>query len=158
MKTIRQQAIDYEREKGAPLTLEELAKFEEGWAAMMVDIWKEKIERLKAIRTGALYRSFGYTITGTVGSTRTIAHRFLEYGIYVERGTGREITKGNGGDLGFTPNRKRKPWFSKRYYGSIMKLNEHEAKLMGEAYRGMMTDALNILFGGDKIRVNRMQL
>lgn len=199
-KTIRQQAIDFERQKGRGeqfLTREELARFEEEWAKMMVDIWREKIERLRAVRSGALYSSFGYNVTGETGRNRTISHRFLMYGIMVERGVGPahawqrwtraqgappKVERSNEGDLdimnpteresqgmnrkrrvgpawgGYETSgepRERREWFSRRYYASIMKLNEHEAKAIGEQYMGTMFDALNVLFGGSALRVER---
>ena len=199
-QTIRQKALAFEQQKGRGekfLTKEELARFEEEWAAMMVDIWKEKIERLRAIRSGALYGSFGYSVTGESGRNRAIAHHFLLYGIHVERGVGPahawwkwteaqgappKVARDNGGDLdimdkgereGRGMNRRRRvgpawggyetsgemrekrDWFSRRYYASIMKLNEHEAKAMGDQYMGTMFDALNVLFGGSALRVER---
>ncbi len=199
-KTIRQQAIEFEQQKGRGekfLTRDELSRFEEGWAEMMVDIWREKIEKLRAVRSGALYRSFGFSVTGEAGRNRTISHRFLLYGIYVERGVGPahayehwtraqgappRTMRDNSGDLDIMDSyqrqqrgmnrrrkvgpawggyktsgemRERREWFSKRYYASIMKLNEHEARAMGEHYMGTMFDALNILFGGSALRVER---
>ena len=39
-------------------------------------------------------------------------------------------------------------WFSKKYYSSVMKLNEHEASFYGDRYNGLMASALTEIFRG----------
>ena len=66
--------------------VDELLKYEQGWTSNMGEYWRERMERLRTIDTGALYSS----IKGHLeqGSTTTIEHKFLMYGIYVAAGVG----------------------------------------------------------------------
>ena len=38
-------------------TIDDLLKYEHGWADSMGEFWRERMERLRTIDTGALYRS-----------------------------------------------------------------------------------------------------
>ena len=91
-------------------TINDLLKYEHGWADSMGEFWRERMERLRTIDTGALYRSIKAHIEQ--GSTTTIEHNFLMYGIYVAAGVGpahewyrwsqgAKIRRINGGDLNF---------------------------------------------------------
>ncbi len=65
----------------------------------MVRIWRERIALLD---TGALYRStlaVGMTADGKVTSV-TLSQRFNTYVIFQDYGTGREVPRGNPGDIG----------------------------------------------------------
>lgn len=42
--------------------------------------------------------------------------------------------------------RKKRDWFFRKYYASRMVLNEMEAAFYGEAYQGMLTQAVDALF------------
>lgn len=164
--------------------IDDLLRYEHGWADAMGDFWRERMERLRTIDTGALYRSIKAHIEQ--GSTTTIEHNFMMYGIYVAAGVGPahewyRWTKGvkikriNGGDLNFLGAEYReeqgldKPkkvgpawggrvaggdpkgprdWFCRKYYSSVMKLNEHEAAFYGERYQGLMASAITEMFTG----------
>lgn len=66
--------------------IDELLKYEKGWTENMGTYWRERMERLRTIDTGALYSSIkGHLEQGTV---TTIEHTFLQYGIYVAAGVG----------------------------------------------------------------------
>lgn len=66
--------------------IDELLKYEKGWTDNMGTYWRERMERLRTIDTGALYSSIkGHLEQGTV---TTIEHTFLQYGIYVAAGVG----------------------------------------------------------------------
>lgn len=66
--------------------IDELLKYEKGWTDNMGTYWRERMERLRTIDTGALYSSIkGHLEQGTV---TTIEHNFLQYGIYVAAGVG----------------------------------------------------------------------
>ena len=106
--------------------------------------------------TGALFNSVQATSFG--GSSRTIAHKFLLYGLYQEAGTGNGYYHGNPGDLEFLDPeyrakhhlgepRQRRPWFNRKYYASIMKLNDMEGYFYGEEYQGLMADLFKQMFG-----------
>ena len=115
--------------------------------------WRERLMKLRVYDTGNLYRS----ITGTVrhGNPTLIEHRFAYYGIYVALGTGNGYKRGNGGDLKFLkfedpkhPHREKRDWFNKKYYSSVMRLGEVEAAFYGDAYQGLIADALTDIFKG----------
>lgn len=95
-----------------------------GWGKMLVDIWREKITRLMIRDTGNLYNSVTL-MNFVVGEDSYEADfTFPDYGIYVDRGVGKEISRGNRGDLGFTPTRQPQPWYSPKFYASFMRLKE----------------------------------
>ena len=48
--------------------------------------------------------------------------------------------RGNPGDLGRAKKRKRRRWFSRKYYASVMRLKEFYEENIGEAFAGIMTD------------------
>lgn len=95
-----------------------------GWGAMLVDIWREKIARLMIRDTGNLYNSVTMLNFIVGEDSYQASFRFPDYGIYVDRGTGRGFTRGNGGDLGFTPTRRPQEWYSPKFYASFMRLSE----------------------------------
>lgn len=131
-----------------PVSEEDLHKYEEGWTKEMMVYWRERMLKLGIYRTGALYRS----ITGTLNG-KSIEHRFFEYGIYVAAGTGNGYYRGNPGDLEFLKDwktsdkhRKKRDWFSRKYYSSVMRLSEFEASYYGQAYNGLIATALQDIF------------
>ena len=74
----------------------ELQKFEQEWTDNMSVYWRERMERLRVIDTGALYSS----VVGLLhpGSPTTIEHKFLMYGKYVSEGVGRNFLKSKRAD------------------------------------------------------------
>ena len=157
----------------APVSQQDIEKFEQGWTREMVNYWRERMLKLQVYDKGNLYRS----MTGVLhpGNPTTIEHRFLYYGIYAAAGTGYGYSKGNGGDLqfldidyrkehrldqprkrgpkwggGYTSGnpRQRRDWFAKKYYASIMRLGEFEAAFYGQAFSGVMSEALQAVFEG----------
>lgn len=70
---------------------EDLRKFEEGWAKMMVTIWQEKLQLLRVEDTGALKASIQAKAL-LEGAKKTIEFQFYKYGKYADDGTGREFT------------------------------------------------------------------
>ena len=74
----------------------ELQKFEQEWTENMSVYWRERMERLRVIDTGALYSS----VVGLLhpGSPTTIEHKFLMYGKYVSEGVGRNFLKSKRAD------------------------------------------------------------
>ena len=93
--------------------IDELLNYEKGWANQMGYFWRERMERLRTIDTGALYSSIKAHVEQ--GTVTTIEHNFLQYGIYVAAGVGpahvwkkwteaqggQKILRPNGGDLDF---------------------------------------------------------
>lgn len=73
----------------------------------------------------------------------TFMQHFLDYGIYVDAGTGREVPRGNPGDIGRCKVRKPKPWFSRKYYMSMMNLRDFYAENLGLQAIGIIANALD---------------
>ena len=111
----------------------------------MVKIWKEKIIMLDVIRTGALYNSVASVkkVTDQNYTTINLGWGFNEYGLYVNYGTGSNTWRGNPGDIGRDNLRKRKNWFSKKYYASVMNLQEFYADNLGKEYCYVLSNALS---------------
>ena len=90
--------------------LKEREKYVMAFNDTMVKIWKEQILLLDVIDTGALLNS-------PVGilcdkderiTTITLSQSFLEYGLWQNYGTGREVARGNPGDIGRAKVRERR--------------------------------------------------
>ena len=106
--------------------LKEREKYVMAFNDTMVKIWKEQILLLDVIDTGALLNS-------PVGircdkddriTTITISQSFLEYGLWQNYGTGREVARGNPGDIGRAKMRERRPWMSRKFYASFMNIKD----------------------------------
>ncbi len=149
---------------------EERRRYVTAFNSTMIKIWRERIALLKVIDTGALYRStlaVGMTADGKVTSV-TLSQRFNTYGIFQDYGTGREVPRGNPGDIsckrvqsgacsgyaersrnrceaniGHDKVRQRRKWFSTKYYASVMNLKEFFADNLGRDFTGIVADALN---------------
>ena len=100
---------------------------------------------LDVIDTGALLDSVAGIRCDHDGKVTvvTLEQQFLEYGLFQEYGTGREVPRGNSGDIGHEKVRERKPWMSKKLFASVMKLKEMFADSMGREFCGIVADALN---------------
>ena len=113
----------------------EREKYVKAFNATMIKMWREQITLLGVIDTGALYRStvaLGMTAEDKFTSV-TLSQAFNTYGIFVDYGTGSNTPRGNSGDLGegFVNRRKRKRWFSRKYYASVMNIQEFFADNLG---------------------------
>jgi len=84
----------------------------EAWSTITEREWQAKINALNIGVTGGLYESFNHEIIGNEESPQSVQFKFKDYGIYVNYGVGREISRFNPGDLGFTPERRAKKWMS----------------------------------------------
>ena len=125
--------------------LEARRKYVTAFNATMVKIWREQIALLGAVDTGALYRS-------TVGISMTADGKFIyinleqafnTYGLFVDYGTGRNTPRGNPGDIGKSNGRKRKRWFSRKYFASVMNIQEFYADSLGQEFCRAVSNALN---------------
>ena len=119
-------------------------EYADGWMKMMVQIWQEKIREYEVYDTGALMRSFQAELTKWADDKDkgSIVHKFLQYGIYAERGTGREIFKGNKGDIEREKVRIPKPWLSNKYKYSVYRLREYFATKYGNQFCAILRDTL----------------
>lgn len=111
----------------------------------MIDIWDERIYKLKVIDTGALWRSPLQLPVRADGRFYdiTLSQNFLEYGLWQDLGVGREVPHGNSGDIGRDKVRERRRWFSVKYYSSVMNLRDFMAESLGEEFRSMFCAALD---------------
>ena len=118
----------------------------------MVEIWKEQIILLGVIDTGQLLESpVGIRCDKDDRITAiTLSQSFLEYGLWQDYGTGKEVARGNPGDIGRVKVRQRRRWFSRKFYASFMNLKEFMADSIGREFLGIVSDALD----SDKMRRN----
>ena len=123
----------------------EREKFVNGWNNTMVDIWAERIRLLGVVDTGALLGSPLQLPVRADGRFYdiTLSQTFLEYGIWQDLGTGREVPIGNPGDIGREKKRERRRWFSMKYYSSIMKLRDFMGQSLGDEFKSMFCDTLD---------------
>ena len=131
-------------------TAEDRIKYQDAWAKMMVSIWREKIERLHVIDTYRLHQDMNESLTTSGSELSIIQHKFMEYGIYQDVGTGNGYSKGNGGYLEFLDpandngqkHRQPREWFSRAYFASVMVLKEEMAYMYGEEFTGLLVDKI----------------
>ncbi|MCM1310833.1 MAG: hypothetical protein NC301_07410 [Bacteroides sp.] len=116
------------------VALLERGRYVKAFNDTMVKIWREKIAMLGVVDTGALYNSVaavGMTADGKFTDV-TLRQSFNLYGLYVDQGVGSNTWRGNPGDLGYDNKRKRRRWFSRKYYASVMNLREFFADNLGK--------------------------
>ncbi len=125
--------------------VEQRRKFVEAFNDTQLNMWQEQITLLDIIDTGALLGSVAAVRCDHDGKVTvvTLEQSFLEYGLWQEYGVGREIPRGNPGDIGRDKVRQRRPWMSKKLYASVMKLKEMFADSMGREFCGIVADALS---------------
>ena len=110
--------------------------------ATMLEIWKERITLLEVIDTGLLLRSplaLPVKADGRFFEV-TLSQAFLEYGLWQDYGVGRETPRGNSGDIGRRKVRQRRPWFSKKYYASVLNLRDFLGENIGKEFQGVIAD------------------
>ena len=123
-------------------------KFQEEWAAKMIDIWTDRLDMLGAVRTGKLLGSVELTNKRISQEETQLTFEFLQYGLYVDAGTGRGYKRGNGGDLYFLAKdyrkehklgqpRQKKPWFSRSWRISLRIMANYMTRKLGEEYTGL---------------------
>ena len=129
--------------------LEERQRWVNGFNDTMLKIWQEQITLLGVIDSGALLASPKALPVRADGRFFEVglSQTFLEYGLWQDYGTGRETPRGNSGDLGHAKKRKRRRWFSKRYYASVMRTKEFFEDNIGRSFTGIISNALNKNFG-----------
>ena len=130
---------------GSDASLEERRKYVSAFNRTMIKIWREQINLLGVIDTGQLYRStlaVGMNADGKFVSI-TLAQSFNAYGLFQDYGTGRETPRGNSGDIGRDKVRRRRRWFSRKYFASVMNLQEFYADSLGREFCKTVSNALN---------------
>jgi hypothetical protein len=140
---------DLEKEKEA-----ERKRYVEAWNRTMIDIWEDRIAKLKVIDSGRLFRSVKALAIKADADGRfldfSLSEEFQEYGLWQDLGTGKEVPIGNSGDIGRAKVRERRPWMSPKYYGSVMNLRDFLAENLGDEYKGIICDCLD----SDRLRRN----
>lgn len=126
---------------------EEREKYIKAWNETMLRIWQERITLLEVIDTGRLLASPVAMPVRADGRfvEVTLSQEFLEYGLWQDYGVGRETPRGNSGDIGRAKVRQRRPWFSKRYYASVLNLRDFFGDNLGHEFQGIMADTFERL-------------
>ena len=125
----------------------------------MLKIWQEQITLLGVIDTHSLLRSPTALPVRTDGRFFEVglSQAFLEYGLWQDYGTGREIprkpravsnsfehSRGEAdigrSQVGLEKVRGRRRWFSRKYYASVMNIKEFFADNLGKEYQGILSD------------------
>lgn len=124
---------------------EEREKFVFAFNRTMITIWCEQIMLLNVIDTGRLLRSLKALPVRADGRFIEIglSQSFLEYGLWQNFGTGKEIPRGNSGDIGRERKRQKKPWFSRKYYASVMNLRDFLADNIAHEFVGIVARSLD---------------
>lgn len=114
----------------------------------MVKIWQEQLTMLGVIDTGRLLRSTRSVAMRSDGRfiEISLSQAFLEYGIWQDYGTGKEVPRGNHGDIGREKKRKRRRWFSRKYFASVMNIRDFLADNIGREFIGVVAQALDADF------------
>ncbi len=125
--------------------LREREKFVTAFNKTMLKIWKEQMTLLDVIDTGALLASPKSLPLRADGRFMELglSQSFLEYGLWQNFGTGKEIPRGNNGDIGRERKRKKRPWFSRKYYASVMNLRDFLADNMAKEFVGVVAQSLD---------------
>lgn len=103
----------------ADAAVDDLLRYERGWANAMGDYWRERMERLRTIDTGRLYASIKAHLEQ--GSVTTIEHNFLQYGIYVAAGVG--------------PAHEWYKWTKAQGGEKVHRINNGDLNFLGDEYR-----------------------
>ncbi len=134
MENISQQQAQQEREK-----------YVLAFNDTMLKIWQEQITLLDVIDTRQLLASpmaFPVRADGRFFEVG-LSQAFLEYGLWQDYGTGKETPRGNSGDIGREKKRKRRRWFSKKYYSSVMNIRDFFADNLGREFQGIISDTFD---------------
>lgn len=123
----------------------EREKFVLAFNDTMLRIWQEQITLLGVIDTGRLLKSVNALPVRADGRfiEMGLSQAFLEYGLWQDFGTGKEIPRGNSGDIGREKKRKAKKWFSRKYYASVMNIRDFLSKSIGNEFVGIVAQSLD---------------
>ena len=124
---------------------QERQKYVQAFNSTMIKIWREQIALLGVVDTGALYRStvaVSMTADGKYTSI-SLEQSFNLYGLYADYGVGSNTPRGNPGDLGRDNKRKRRRWFSRKYFASVMNIREFFADNLGKDLADTVSNALS---------------
>lgn len=119
-------------------------RFVDSWNTVMLRIWQEQIILLDAVDTRHLLDSLKSLPVRADGRYYdvTVTEEFTEYGIYVNDGVGREVPRGNIGDINREKNRIAKPWFRKKMLSSYLKMRDFFAESFGLEFLGIVSNVI----------------
>lgn len=125
--------------------LEQREKYVNAFNDTMLQIWREQMTLLGVIDTGRLLASPKSLPVRADGRFIEVglSQSFLEYGLWQDFGTGKEIPRGNHGDIGREKKRKAKKWFSRKYYASVMNIRDFLAENIGNEFVGIVARSLD---------------
>ena len=122
-------------------------EYVDAFVSTMTDIWRERLVKLRALRTCNLFSSVT-AMTPVIGdpdvSKVFLQFRFSQYGHYLQRGVGKEIARGNGGDIHRAKVRRRKEWFQPKWQGSIHNIREFYARSFSRESIAIINTALTV--------------
>ena len=121
---------------------QERRKYISAFNDTMIKIWKEQITLLGVIDTGMLLGST-HAISMKIDSNATeaeLSQEFREYGLWQDYGVGRETPRGNSGDIGRAKKRKRRRWFSRKYFASVFNIRDFMADSLGKEFNGILSN------------------
>lgn len=126
-------------------SIEQRQKYVSAFNDTMLKIWREQMTLLGVINTGRLIHSPKSLPVRADGRfiELGLSQSFLEYGLWQNFGTGKEIPRGNKGDIGRERKRKKKPWFSCKYYASVMNLRDFLSDNIAHEFGGVVAQALD---------------
>lgn len=133
-------------------SFKERQKYVRAFYLTMLNIWREQVTLLGVIDTGMLLSSIRESHFDAPGDFKSANYEWLfnEYGLWQNYGTGREVYRGNPGDIGRAKVREARPWMSKKFYSSLMNIKEFMADNLGREFLGVFSEALDY----DKMRKN----
>lgn len=136
--------------------VDERRKYISAFNSTMITIWKERISLLGVFDKGTLYRSVlaSKYVMNPDASQFELEQSFLTYGIFQNFGTGKEIPRGNPGDIGRPKVRKARHWFDKKYYASVMNLRDFFTENLSQQYLAMMSNALSDRSLRESVRID----
>ncbi len=130
---------------GEQKDIEARRKFILAFNSTMVKIWRERITMLGVVDKGTLFGSV-IGIYQNVNADATefrLDQEFMTYGIWQNYGVGKEVCRGNPGDIGRPKLHEKRPWFDIKYYASVMKLRDFLGESLSQQYIAMMSNALS---------------
>ena len=125
-------------------SIEERRKYVTAFNDTMIKIWKEQITLLGVIDTGQLLGST-HALSMRMDNSVTeveLSQEFLEYGLWQDLGVGRDTPRGNSG-LANGTRRKRRRWFSRKYFASLFNIRDFMADSLGRDFNGILSNVFD---------------
>lgn len=125
-------------------SIEERRKYVSAFNDTMIKIWQEQITLLGVIDTGQLLGST-HALSMRMDNSVTeveLSQEFLEYGLWQDLGVGRDTPRGNSG-LENGTSRRRRRWFSRKYFASVFNIRDFMAESLGREFNGVLSNAFD---------------